>query len=75
MKYLLARFSLFMFMIVGIAGASLVEGGEQTAISRIAALECETGTLEVSMVEPVKHRRVESGRLVRWQSLLPGAFR
>jgi len=80
MKLLLTRFSLFLVMMIGIAGASYVQGDsanhDDYAASAVACTD-EIVALASAETLPVrKEKRAGAGqRLIRWQSLLPGTFR
>jgi hypothetical protein len=76
MKILLARFGLFLIMMAGIAGSTLVEGSPADA--RVDARICanESAAIATASVGATQQRTgTSTARAVRWQSLLPGAFR
>lgn len=76
MNLLLARFSLFLIMIVGIAGSTLVQGNPSVSRSETTVCVTEIATVgTVALSAPRESSGSATTRTVRWQSLLPGAFR
>ncbi len=77
MNLLLARFSLFLIMIVVIAGSSLVQGNPSPTDADSTACATEIATVGASSLAAQRERSgtASATRTVRWQSLLPGSFR
>lgn len=77
MKIVLARFSLFLIMMLGIAGSTLVQGNPSATPGQATACHAEVARMNVaSLAGPPRETSGSSGsRAVRWQTLLPGAFR
>lgn len=76
MKILLARFSLFLIMMIGIAGSTLVQGNPSVARAETTVCVTEIASVSASnLAMPRENSGSPTPRAVRWQSLLPGAFR
>lgn len=78
MKLLLTRFSLFLVMMIGIAGTSYVQGGSEHHDYAASPVACSDEIVALTSADalPVgKEKRSAGQRLIRWQSLLPGTFR
>lgn len=80
MNLLFVRFSLLLAMIVAIAGTSMVQGTESLPAEGLDAVACSSEPGLTHTAEPIAAQRSHpvarpTQRAVRWQSLLPGAFR
>jgi len=76
MNLLLARFSLFLVMIAAIAGSALVPGTASSGGGDQIACATEIASVGAGALTAQRERTgTAAARSVRWQSLLPGAFR
>lgn len=78
MKLLITRFSLFLVMMIGIAGTSYVQGDSGDRDYAMSATACSDEIVALTSSDALPVRKEKPGgaqRLIRWQSLLPGTFR
>ena len=74
MKTITARFSLFLIMMVGIAGSSFVQGTPSESTASVTDCIAELTSVAADLEVRGHRRGGATTRPVRWQSLLPGAF-